>query len=108
MSINGKLTTAQQTTVTAKFEDADGIVVPVQGTPVWSVDNTSIATVEPATDGMSAVIKGVAPGMAKVTVTAEGDPTAGVDTVVGEVDVTVVADEATQVVLEFGTPVAKT
>jgi hypothetical protein len=107
MKINGQITTAQQATVTAQFEDAAGVVVPVQGIPAWTVDNPAIATVAAAADGMSAVIAGVAAGAAVVTVTAEGDPTPGVDTITGEVDVIVVADEATQVVLTFGTPVPK-
>lgn len=90
--------------VTAVFEDASGTPRKVVGTPAWDSSDTSIATVTPATDGLSASIVGVAPGTATITVTAEGDPTPGNDTITGEIDVTIVETEATQVVLTLGTP----
>ena len=99
-----KITTTQKVNIVATFEDMDGIAVDVVGTPVWASSNPAIATVSPATDGLSCDVLSVAPGTAQITVTAEGDPTPGVDPVSGEQDVIVVADEATQVVLAVGTP----
>jgi hypothetical protein len=103
-----KLTTVQQVSIAAVFEASNGQPVNVVGTPVWASADPNIATVTPAADGLSAVVASVGPGSTTVTVTGEGDPTPGVDTVTGSVGVEVVAAEATQVVLNVGTPTDKT
>lgn len=102
--IAGTLAALWAVVVTAVFEDASGAPRKVVGTPAWASSDTSIATVTPAADGLSASIVGVAPGTATITVKAEGDPTPGNDTIEGEIDVTVIETEATQVVLTLGTP----
>lgn len=70
-------------------------------------------TVTPSADGMSAAIMTVAPGgPARVSVSAEGDPTAGVDTITGVTeDITVTlgpSHEAKTLVLALGTATDKT
>ena len=87
-------------TTTVTYQDKAGSNVPVVGAPTWAVDNSAIATVVPAADGLSAVVTGVAVGTATVTVTAEGDATPGVDTITLTGTVNVV-DEATGGTLIF-------
>ena len=65
------------------------------GEPVWSVSDPTILTMVPADDGMSAVVSATGKlGVAQVSVTADGDPTPGVNTVTGTVDVQVVGGKA--------------
>lgn len=85
-------------TITAK--DAQGNTVTLPSAPSWSVDNSAIATIAPAADGMSAVVTAVAVGTATITVKAEGDPTPGVDTLTATGTVNVV-DEASALDLTF-------
>ena len=102
--ISGQIASTQKVQVTANFTDALGMERPLASTPVWKSSDTTIATVTADPTGLTAEIVAVAPGTAMVTVTAEGDPTAGKDTIDGEVDITVVAPEDTQVTLTLGTP----
>jgi hypothetical protein len=102
-----QINTLQKVNIAAAFLDAAGVATPIVGVPVWASSDTAIATVSPAADGLSCDVISVAPGTVQITVTAEGDPKPGVDTITGEQDVIVVADEATQVVLTPGTPVNK-
>lgn len=99
-----KLTLGQQVTIGALFETAKGAVVPVSGVPAWASDNGTAVAVLPAADGLSTVIQGLAPGTANISVSGEGDPQPGADTVTGVIQVTVVNPEASQVVFNIGTP----
>jgi hypothetical protein len=105
-----KITTAQQVVLTAVFKDSDGVVTPLPdgNSPSWSLDDGSVATIVGPTDQPTVTISSIAPGTVHVTVTAEGDPTPGADTITGEFDVEVIADEATQVEITAGTPTRKT
>jgi hypothetical protein len=87
-------------TATVVYDDKAGAVAPIVGVPTWAVDNPAIATVTPAADGMSAEVTAVAVGTANITVTAEGDPTPGVDTITLTGTVNVV-DEAAEGTLTF-------
>ena len=100
LSISKQLNVGATSTATVTYQDPAGTTVPVSGAPTWSVDNNAVATVVPAADGMSAVVTGVAVGTATVTVKAEGDPVAGVDTITLEGTVSVV-DEASTGTLTF-------
>jgi hypothetical protein len=72
--------------------------------PVWSASDPTILTVAPAADGMSAVVSGTGKlGAAQVHVTAESDPTSGVNTITGTVDVQVVGGKAVSLRLTVGT-----
>jgi glycosyltransferase involved in cell wall biosynthesis len=106
-TMTAQINTLQKLNIAAAFEDASGTVVAIASTPVWTSSDTNIVTVAPSADGMNCEVISVAPGKATVTVTAEGDVTPGKDTVTNSQDVNVVADEATQVVLSVGEPVAK-
>ena len=89
---------------TLNVTDKEGVTAKVYGVPLWASDNEAIATVTPAADGMSAVVKPVSVGTANVSVTLEGDPTAGVDTVKTSAVVNVVTPEASQASISFGEP----
>ena len=81
-------------TASVSYQDKEGDTVPVVGVPAWSAMPDGIVTLAPAADGMSAVVTPVAIGNATITVVAEGDETAGVDTITLTGDVSVAAEEA--------------
>lgn len=87
-------------TATVNYTDAAGASVPVSSVPSWSVDDSTIISLSPAADGMSASITALKVGTATVTVTAEGDPSPGVDTITLSGTVNVV-DEASGGTLTF-------
>ena len=100
LSMSKQLNIGTTTTATVAYADAAGHPVSVASVPSWGADNPSVATVTPAADGMSAVVTGVGVGAAIITVTAEGDPTPGVDTITLTSLVNVV-DEASGGTLTF-------
>lgn len=87
-------------TASVTYQDPAGNTVPVASVPSWSVDNPAIASITPATDGLSASVSALSVGVATITVTAEGDPTPGVDTITLTGTVNVV-DEASGGTLTF-------
>lgn len=91
--------------------DSAGNAAPLFGVPVWASSDETVLTVQLAADGMSAAIMTVAPGLARISVTAEGDPTPGVDTLTGvSEDVTVTlgpSHEAKVLTLALGAPANK-
>lgn len=89
---------------TLNVSDKEGVTAKVYGVPVWASDDEKVATVVPAADGMSAVVKPVADGNCNISVTLEGDPTPGKDTITAEAPVSVVDPEATQASIGFGEP----
>lgn len=91
------------TTASVAYVNKEGAAASVVGAPVWSVTpgDGSIIALTAAADGMSASISAVAVGDATITVTAEGDETAGVDTITLTADVSVAAEEATGGAISF-------
>lgn len=83
----------------------------VDGVPVWASSDETVITVVAAADGMSAVIDTVAPGTARVTVTADADLGAGVETLTGvsdDINVTLgPLSKASLVTLALGAPADK-
>jgi hypothetical protein len=55
----------------------------VDGIPIWASSDDTVLTVDAAADGMSAVISSVAPGVGRVSVTADADLGAGTQSIVG-------------------------
>ena len=92
--------------------DASGNARQLFGVPVWASSDETILTVAAAADGMSAVVQTVAPGTARISVTAEADPTPGVNTLTGVSNDVVVSlgrsSEASVLTLNLGTPQPKT
>jgi hypothetical protein len=63
----------QSVTDTVSAVDANGNTVPnvtYDAPPQWTISDTTIATIAPAADGLSAVVTGVAAGSVLVTVSA--------------------------------------
>ncbi len=102
-----RFTTTQQQTVRAKFVDANGRPVEVDGIPVWTSSNETIATIVPAADGKSAVIRSGAPGTATINVTADANLGSDTTEISGTFDVEIVPDEAVAIDFEFDPPVDK-
>jgi hypothetical protein len=95
----------QQVTLTIQPVDKKGKPALVDGVPEWLSSNTDVATVEPSSDGLSALVVAGAPGdSATISVTADADLGAGVTPISGSLVVTVVPGAATSVTIVPGTP----
>jgi hypothetical protein len=93
------LTTIQQVLLTAAETNAEGGAVTPADTLTWSVDNTSVLTLQPGTGGLTCMAVAAAAGTANVTVT---DPGASLTSAPLQVDVTMAA--ATAVTISAGAP----
>jgi hypothetical protein len=95
--------------VVLQIEDAKGRPAVVDGVPAWASSDETVLTVTPAADGMSAVVDTVAPGVARITVTADADLGSGVQAITGvSDDVNVTSGSVASVMrLVLGTPVDK-
>ena len=97
--------------VTLSITDSQGRPANVDGVPVWASSDDTVLSVEPAADGMSAVVNTVAAGTARITVSADADLGAGVIEITGvseDVNVTIgAAHQATTMTLSLGTPADK-
>lgn len=99
------MTNSQQVTLTLAPKDRRGRDAPVDGTPVWASSDETLITVEPAADGMSAVVKAVGPtGGGRVTAVADADLGEGTTPITGVAEFTITAGQATVLELIGGTP----
>ena len=98
------LTATQQVNYTISPRNRKGGPAAVDGIPEWAVSDETVMSVVPAPDGMSALVVAVAPGTARVVVTADADLGAGVEPLIGTDDVTVTPGTATTLALSAGTP----
>ena len=82
---------------------------PVDGIPVWGSSDDTVLGVVPAADGMTAVVNTVAPGTARISVSADADTGAGVVTITGvSEDIVVTSGNVASVMaLDLGTPADK-
>ena len=89
--------------------DSRGRPAAVDGVPVWASSDETVISVTPAADGMSAVVDTVAPGTARVTVSADADLGAGVVPITGvSEDINVTSGSVASVmVLNLGAPADK-
>lgn len=94
--------TIQKQRVTPQFLNAAGQSVPVDGIPLWSVDDSSIAAIDPAPDGLSCVVLAGAPGVTVVTVRADAKLGEGEVEVSGQFEVTITESGAVRVEFQFG------
>lgn len=103
--------TSQMFTATLVITDSTGAVAVVQGAPVWASSDETIVSVTASADGMTATIPCVAPGTARVSVSADADLGAGVVTITGVTEDIVVtldpAHVASIMTLTLGAPVPK-
>ena len=97
--------------VVLAITDSQGRPASVDGVPVWASSDATVLTVSPAADGMSAVVDTVAPGTARITVSADADLGAGVSQLTGFTEDVVVTEgpshTATLIALDLGAPVDK-
>jgi hypothetical protein len=95
--------------VVLSITDSRGRPAPVDGVPVWASSDETVLTVTASVDGMSAVVDSVAPGTARVTVSADADMGAGVVSITGvSEDVNVTNGSVASVMtLNLGAPVDK-
>ena len=88
-----------------------GAAAPVDGVPVWASSDETVLRAVPKADGMSGLVDTVAPGTARITITADADLGSGTTTltVISE-DVNVTqgpSSMATTMTLTFGAPTPK-
>lgn len=95
--------------VVLSITDDKGRPASVDGVPVWASSDETVLAVTASTDGMSAEVNTVAPGIARITVQADADLGAGVATITGvSEDVNVTSGNIASVMtLSLGTPVNK-
>lgn len=97
--------------VALTITNAKGDPVPVDGVPVWASSDSTVLSVSPAADGMSADVETVAPGTARITVSADADTGTGVSTITGVSEDIIVtlgpSSQASILSLNLGTPVPK-
>lgn len=90
-----QITNEQEFDLAVAFVTAAGSPSQSATTPVWSVDDQAVVTLQVATDGLSAVVVSGATGLAVVTVTGTS---AGGASIIGTFDVEVTAADAASVV----------
>ena len=94
----------QQVALSIQPVDKKGKPALVDGVPVWASSDETVITVSAGTDGLTAVVLGVAPGAARVVVTADADLGAGVTDLTGTLDFNVTAGGAVALNIVAGTP----
>jgi len=98
-------------TATLVITNDAGEPATVDGAPVWASSDETVVSVVAAEDGLSADISAVAPGTARVTVTADADMGAGVTEITGVTeDIVVTAGPssfATNIGITLGEPEPK-
>lgn len=90
--------------------DAKGNTLPVPSfttPPSWTSSDTTVLTVAPAADGLSAVITAVGK-IGSATITVSGTPTGETAPIQGSADISVTAAQPASLVLSLGTPVLQT
>jgi hypothetical protein len=106
------LNTQQFPNVVLTITNAAGQPATVDGVPVWASSDATVVTVVASADGMGAVVSAVAPGTARITVSADADMGAGTITITGvseDINVTLdPAQRASIMSLNLGTAAPKT
>ena len=98
---------------TLSIMDAHGNPAQVDGIPVYATSDATVMTIQAAADGMSGTVVTVAPSATpqRMTVTADADLGAGVNTITGvsdDIDVTQGASFAAKSFqITFGPPIPK-
>lgn len=90
--------------LSVSFADVQGNAAKVDGAPAWALSDASIGDLIVAADGMSAEFTPKAIGACKVQVNADADLGQGVTSILGELDVDVLALEAVSVSIAAGAP----
>lgn len=101
-----KLTATQRVTLAFRAEDAEGneATVDTATKPVWTSGDETIAKLEVAPDGLSAVIHGGKVGTTVVQVTADAKIGDGETLIFGSLEVEVLPGEAVSIAILPGVP----
>jgi len=102
MQIN--ITDTQQVVLTAAFADKKGNAASVDGAPVWTSSDPSVATVTAAADGLTATVVAVTEGQVTISVDADADLGSGVQSITGTLDVVIGPGVAVVAGVTAGTP----
>lgn len=97
------MTSSQKATLTVSFRDKKGNPAPVDGAPVWGIDNPNVCALTPSPDGLSAEVSAIGPlGAALVSVQADADLGEGIVHIAGTLEVTIVSGAAETVEIVAG------
>jgi hypothetical protein len=103
------ITDTQEVGLSISPVDKKGHPAKVDGPPVWTSSDDSIATVSAAEDGLSAVVSAnVNLGKAQINVSADADLGEGQTSITGTLEIEVVAGEAVSLAINAGTPSEQT
>lgn len=99
------LTDTQEVDLAIRPLDRKGKPAQVDGVPVWTSSDETICKVTPAADGLSCVAAAtVNLGSVQISVSADADLGAGVETISGILDIDIVAGKAVSLGVITGTP----
>ncbi len=99
------ITDSQEVDLAIKPLTRKGHPAQVDGVPAWSTSDPAIATVTPAADGLSCVIKAADNiGPVQISVTADADLGEGVQNLTGVLDLEVIGGAAATLSVIAGTP----
>jgi hypothetical protein len=94
--------------VSIEIKDIHGNAAQVDGAPKWASTDETLATVTASEDGLSALVTPIGPvGVCKIQVSADADLGEGVKSILGELEIELLAGEAAVVSIVAGTPVAQ-
>lgn len=102
-------TTDQFIPATLSIKDDKGRDAKVDGIPVWASSDETVMSVIPGADGMSGTVNMVAPGTARISVSADADLGAGVIGIAGVSEDIIVTpgSVASLMTLTLGAPAPK-
>lgn len=99
------MTITQQCELTMQPLDAKGNPAAIDGVAEWAVSNPGVCAIQPAPDGITALVVAIAVGDTQVNATADADLGEGVRQITGLLDVSIKAAEAVSLGIVAGTPV---
>lgn len=98
------LTDSQKAVLSISPVDKKEFPAAVDGVPVWTVADSTVASLTPSEDGLSASIVAEAPGTTQINVTADADLGEGVVELIGTLDVQVTAGQAVSLNISSSAP----
>lgn len=99
------ITDTQQFTASVSAVDARGNPATLDGPVVWEISDAALLTLNVSEDGVATVLAAGPLGSGQLKVTADADLGAGIKTLTGILDVTVVGGEAVSLTVVPSVPV---
>jgi hypothetical protein len=100
--ISVQISDSQQFTLRVAPQTARNKPAPVDGPPTWECSDESVAKIQPADDGLSCKVVGMAPGSCIVRVSADADLGEGVVTISDSANITITSSTADHLALSSG------